>query len=70
MTKRFFALLQFKMRCSHRNSEIELVDRSYCYQYRQKIFLSYLVEGQVSRSDERYLSYKWFKTNISRDILD
>ncbi len=55
MTKQFFALLQFKMRNSHRNSEIELVDRSYCYQYIQKMFLPYSVEGQVSRSDERYL---------------
>jgi hypothetical protein len=55
MTKRFFALLQFKTRNPHRNSEIELVDRSYCYQYMQKIFLTYSVEGQVSRSDERYL---------------
>ena len=51
-----FLHLQFQ-RNLRRYSEIELIDRFYRYQYLQKILLPYSVEGQVSRSDERYLFF-------------
>ena len=37
-----------------RYSEIELIDRSYRYQYLAKILLRYSVEGEVSRRGDHY----------------
>ena len=49
-----------------RYSEIELIDRSYRYQYLAKILLRYTVEGEVSRRGDHYA----FNFNLDQTSFD
>ena len=57
-----FLHLEFE-RNLYRYSNIELTDRFYRYQYLRKIFLLYLIESQMSRSEERYLFFYQIENN-------
>ena len=54
-TRRIFTFLVLRNRNLYRHLEMEFVDRFWYYRYLLNIILLYTVEGQVSRTDERYL---------------